>query len=57
MPELPEVEVIKRGLHPHLVDQTITEIAYNKKPLRIPVDLVKIRKEIVEMLVRLECNV
>lgn len=47
MPELPEVEVIKRGLHPHLIDQTIIEVAYNKKPLRTPVDVIKIRKEIV----------
>lgn len=47
MPELPEVEVIKRGLHPHLIDQTIIEVAYNKKPLRTPVDIIKIRKEIV----------
>lgn len=47
MPELPEVEVIKRGLHPHLVDQTIIEVIYNKKPLRIPVDIIKIRKEII----------
>lgn len=47
MPELPEVEVIKRGLHPHLVDQTIIEVIYNKKPLRIPVDISKIRKEII----------
>ena len=47
MPELPEVEVIKRGLQPHLIDQTITEVAYNQKPLRTPVDIVKIRKEIV----------
>lgn len=47
MPELPEVEVIKRGLHPHLVNQTIIDVAYNKKPLRTPVDILKIRKEIV----------
>lgn len=47
MPELPEVEVITRGLRPHLIDQTITGVTYNKKPLRSPVDITKIRKEII----------
>lgn len=47
MPELPEVEVICRGLRPHLLDQTITQIFYNKKPLRTAVDVLKIKKEVV----------
>ncbi|PHR24654.1 MAG: formamidopyrimidine-DNA glycosylase [Desulfotalea sp.] len=47
MPELPEIEVICQGLRPLLVDQMITQIAYNNKPLRNPVDIEKIRKEIV----------
>lgn len=51
MPELPEVEVIKRGLQPHLIDQIITEVTYNKKPLRTPVDIIKIQKEIAGNLI------
>lgn len=41
MPELPEVEVIKRGLIPHLVDRKITTISYNSKSLRTPVNITK----------------
>ena len=47
MPELPEVEVICRGLRPHLINQTIIQVFYNQKPLRSPVNIVKIRKEII----------
>ncbi|BHH81813.1 bifunctional DNA-formamidopyrimidine glycosylase/DNA-(apurinic or apyrimidinic site) lyase [Desulforhopalus sp. 52FAK] len=49
MPELPEVEVIRRGLRPHLVDKTITGISYNMKPLRSPVDISKMTKEIIQV--------
>lgn len=41
MPELPEVEVIRRGLIPHLVDRSIKTISYNGKPLRSPVNVEK----------------
>jgi formamidopyrimidine-DNA glycosylase len=37
MPELPEVEVICRGLRPHLTNRLITGIRYSGKPLRHPV--------------------
>ncbi len=36
MPELPEVEVIRRGLMPHLKGMTITEIRNSGKSLRVP---------------------
>jgi formamidopyrimidine-DNA glycosylase len=39
MPELPEVEVISRGVAPHLVGQRITQISGSGKPLRLPIDL------------------
>ncbi|TKB12223.1 bifunctional DNA-formamidopyrimidine glycosylase/DNA-(apurinic or apyrimidinic site) lyase [Desulforhopalus sp. IMCC35007] len=47
MPELPEVEVICRGLRPHLIGQMITQVFYNQKSLRKPVDIVNIRKEVI----------
>ncbi len=49
MPELPEVEVIRRGLLPHLVDKVVTGISYNRKPLRSPVDIDKMTKEIIQV--------
>lgn len=39
MPELPEVEVICRGIRPHLVDRTITAIYHSGKQLRLPVPI------------------
>jgi len=47
MPELPEVEVICRGLRPHLLHRTITRLSYNKKPLRHPVHLKMMRTQLV----------
>ena len=38
MPELPEVEVIRQGLLPHLVDRRIVAISCSGKQLRFPVD-------------------
>lgn len=37
MPELPEVEVICRGLAPHLLGQRLQQLWYSGKPLRQPV--------------------
>ncbi|WP_100644099.1 bifunctional DNA-formamidopyrimidine glycosylase/DNA-(apurinic or apyrimidinic site) lyase [Alteromonas facilis] len=37
MPELPEVEVSRMGIEPHLVDQTITAIKVHNRSLRWPV--------------------
>lgn len=39
MPELPEVEVIRRGLKKLLIHRTVTGICYDNKPLRLPVRL------------------
>jgi formamidopyrimidine-DNA glycosylase len=39
MPELPEVEVVCRGLIPHLVNKCITYIQYSQLPLRHPFPL------------------
>lgn len=44
MPELPEVEVICRGLRPHLIHRTVTKISYSEKPLRHPVKLKVMRQ-------------
>ncbi len=37
MPELPEVEVIRRGLIPHLVGCTIKQVVISNRKLRLPV--------------------
>ncbi len=47
MPELPEVEVIRQGLTPHLTGRTITKISYDQKPLRLPVQLELMRRQII----------
>lgn len=45
MPELPEVEVIRRGLFPHLQGRRIESIGYNGKKLRtvVPIELMRDR--------------
>ncbi len=47
MPELPEVEVIRLGLSPSLTGRTVTQISYNRKPLRLPVNLDLMRRLII----------
>ena len=37
MPELPEVEVVKRGLEPVMVGQTIDTLTLNRPDLRFPI--------------------
>lgn len=37
MPELPEVEVTRRGLLPHLPGRTVTKISWSNKRLRTPI--------------------
>lgn len=37
MPELPEVEVVRRGLVPHLVGRRIEKIRFSNRRLRLPV--------------------
>ncbi len=41
MPELPEVEIVKRAIEPVLIENTVTSLTYNRKNLRfdLPVDL------------------
>lgn len=46
MPELPEVEVIRQGLMPHLNGRTICEIRCSGKPLRSPVPCSEMRVEL-----------
>ena len=36
MPELPEVETVRRGLEPWLVGATIDKVTLNRKDLRFP---------------------
>lgn len=44
MPELPEVEVICRGLRPHIIGRKVTAISHNGKNLRQPVPLEAMRR-------------
>jgi formamidopyrimidine-DNA glycosylase len=44
VPELPEVEVIRRGILPHLVGCTIERVVINNRRLRLPVPRSKLRK-------------
>lgn len=43
MPELPEVEVITRGLQPHLKNRRILDITWSGKDLRSPIPFKKMR--------------
>ncbi len=43
MPELPEVEVIMRGIAPHLEGQTIEVISFSGLKLRLPVPRLKLK--------------
>ncbi len=36
MPELPEVETVRRGLEPHLVGQTLRDVVLARPDLRFP---------------------
>ena len=47
MPELPEVEVICRGIRPHLVGLVITGVIHSGKDLRQPVPLAHMQREII----------
>ncbi len=42
MPELPEVEVVRRGLMPHLKGKTITGFGHSGKSLRVPIPVEKL---------------
>src|ERR1700712_230723 len=44
MPELPEVEVLRRSLEPHLVGDTIERVEVSNPALREPVDVKGLRK-------------
>jgi formamidopyrimidine-DNA glycosylase len=44
VPELPEVEVIRRGLLPHLLGRTIDRITLNNRKLRLPVPRARLRR-------------
>ncbi len=44
VPELPEVEVIRRGLIPHLVDRTIQRVVISNRRLRLPVPRFKLKR-------------
>ncbi len=44
MPELPEVEVIRRGLIPHLVDRRINRVVISNRRLRLPVPKAKLNR-------------
>lgn len=47
MPELPEVEVICRGVRPHLLERRVTAIHHSGKQLRRPVPLHLLKQEMI----------
>ena len=51
MPELPEVEVICRGLRPHLLGQQITAISQSGKQLRYPVPFDLMQREMLNRVI------
>lgn len=51
MPELPEVEVIRRGLLPLLKGRRIIDIRHSGKNLRIPVPLTLLRKTLTRAII------
>ena len=48
MPELPEVEVICRGIRPHLLERRVLAVHHSGKQLRRPVPLHLLRQEMVD---------
>ncbi len=47
MPELPEVEVIRQGLHPLVIDRRICDLRFSNKRLRLPVPRAAMRRWLV----------
>lgn len=55
MPELPEVETVKRGLIKTIIDKTILDIEINTDKLRYAIDknqLVKIKNKVIKQIQR-----
>ena len=51
MPELPEVETLKRALTPLVLNKRILELSFLRKNLRFPIPLTKIRKGLLNQTV------
>ncbi|MBF0158346.1 MAG: bifunctional DNA-formamidopyrimidine glycosylase/DNA-(apurinic or apyrimidinic site) lyase [Magnetococcales bacterium] len=47
MPELPEVETIARGLRPHILGRTITDLEVRQPQLRWPVPVAELRQYLI----------
>lgn len=54
MPELPEVETMRRGIEPHILKRTIVEVEYRRARLRypLPLELKKLRGAKIEQVER-----
>lgn len=50
MPELPEVEVTRQGIAPHLVEQTVVDLVIRNASLRWPVP--ELAKQIIGQTIR-----
>ena len=53
MPELPEVEITKKTLQKHVVDQTIQDLQIKNRNLRYKIDIEfknKVVKEVIKVL-------
>ena len=56
MPELPEVEVTRRGIEEHLKNKTITKIISRQKKLRWPIPTTVLKKKLVGRKVHKICR-
>ncbi len=50
MPELPEVETSRRGIEPHIVQQTVTDVIVRQRQLRWPIP-VTLRKQLTGQII------
>ena len=47
MPELPEVETLKRALTPLVLNKQLVELNFLRKNLRFPIPVTKLRKNLL----------
>ncbi|MBT6409266.1 MAG: bifunctional DNA-formamidopyrimidine glycosylase/DNA-(apurinic or apyrimidinic site) lyase, partial [Nitrospina sp.] len=51
MPELPEVETLRRALLPLVVDKTCTALKFYRKDIRFPIPQATLRKQFANQVV------
>ena len=51
MPELPEVETLKRALTPLVLNKRLVKLNFLRKNLRFPIPVTKLRKNLLNQIV------